>query len=456
MKIQTKTTIIFTVLTGVFFLLLGTVEYFFLDNFTHNDFYKRLELRAKISAKFRFEKDDVSTEAFREIEKKYLEKLPDEQAFIYQLNRIPGQYTPSPDNEINRSFLDEIVKAGGGTIFRENKLRLYAGILYKDETGYFIVIKSATNEYGIEVLKELRYVMILTLIGSVIVIYLTGRYFAKRSFGPFRTINNKVNQINENNLHLRLDEIKGTDEIAELTRTFNKMIDRIEMAFETQNNFISNASHELRTPLTAIVGEADYALQKERPADDYKRSIEQVQSQAARLQHLINGLLDLAQTGFDGKKMTWEKLRLDQLICDVKENADDIFPGNRIIVSMLQLPPDEESMTITGSYNLLKVAVSNIVLNACKYSNNQQVDLQLSFKLQQALISVTDTGIGIPPGDLQQIYVPFFRASNTQGYEGHGIGMPLSANIIRLHRGHIEVDSEVNAGTTVRIFLPMV
>ncbi len=456
MKIQTKTTIIFTALTSIFFLLLGTVEYFFLDNFTHNDFYKRLELRAKISAKFRFEKDKVSTEAFLEIQKNYLDKLHNEQAFIYKVNIAARQFSPAPNKEISKSYLDEIVNAAGGTVFRENKLKFYAGILYKDETGDFIVIKSAINEYGAEVLNELRYFMIVTLICSIVLSYLIGHYFAKRSFRPFRTINSKVKQINENNLHLRLDELNGTDEIAELTRTFNKMIDRIEMAFETQNNFISNASHELRTPLTAIVGEADFALSKERSVQEYTQSIQHIQTQAARLQHLITGLLDLAQTGFDGKKMAWGKVRLDELVYDVKQNADAIFPDNRIMVSLMQLPADENYMTITGSYHLLKVAISNIVLNACKYSDNEKVSLQLVFEESMAVITVTDTGIGIPAEELKQIYVPFFRASNTQSYEGYGIGMPLSYNIIRLHKGRIEVRSQVNTGTSVSIFLPLV
>ena len=455
MRLQTKTTIIFTVLTGVFFLLLSTVEYIFLDNFTHNDFYKRLELRAKISAKFRFEKNDVSTEAFLEIQKKYLDKLPNEKAFIYHVNLATKQFDPQPAKEIGESFLKEIIEANGGTVFRERRFRMYAGLLYKDETGDYIVIKSAVNDYGNQVMKELRYFMLVTLICSIALIYFIGHYFAKRSFRPFRTINRKVEQINENNLHLRLDEMDGSDEIAALTRTFNKMIDRIEMAFETQNNFISNASHELRTPLTAIVGEADYALSKARTSEEYLRSIQQVQMQAARLQALIKGLLDLAQTGFDGKKMVWEKLRIDQLLFDVKANADQIIPDNNILIDIKQLPADDSQLVITGSYDLLKVAISNIVLNACKYSGNRKVSLQLSFGPSQVVITVTDSGIGIPAADLKQIYIPFFRGSNTKAYEGYGIGMPLAHNIIRLHRGNIRVSSEVDKGTTVEIILPL-
>jgi signal transduction histidine kinase len=381
--------------------------------------------------------------------------LPDEKAFVFETNRVTGQFKPAPPPEIGSSYLREIVKANGNTVFRQIKFRHYAGLLYKDETGDFIVIKSAINRFGIDILKELRYIMLVTLVCSVVIIYLIGYVFAKRTFRPFRTINNKVKQINENNLHLRLEQTDGTDEIAELTRTFNKMIDRIEMAFETQNNFISNASHELRTPLTAIIGEADYALSKERTPGEYKQSIQHIATQSARLQHLIKGLLDLAQTGFDGKKLAWQQLRLDQLIYDVKENADTILADNRIVVSIHNLPADESKMTITGSYDLLKIAIGNILLNACKYSGSDKVTLQLLFEEKYAVITVTDTGIGIPADELGHIYDPFFRASNAQSYEGYGIGMPLSNNIIRIHKGKITVSSKVGTGTTVQIFLPL-
>lgn len=455
MKIQTKTTLLFTALTSTFFVILGVVVYYFVDEAAHRDFNKRVELRARISAKFRFEQNELSTEAFRKIQREYLERLTDEKAFIFKVDSSGKQFDPKPAPEIPASYLSAILEAGGNTVFRETRFRHYAGILYRDETGNFIVIKSATNGYGIELMGDLRNIMIVSMTAAVLVIFLIGYYFSRRTFRPFRVINNKVNQINENNLHLRLEHTEGTDEIAELVRTFNQMLDRIEMAFETQNNFISNASHELRTPLTAIVGEADYALSKERSTAEYRQSMQQIISQAEKLQLLIRGLLGLAQTGFDGQKIDWRPVRMDELVYDVKENISSILPGNHVKVSLLQLPDDESGMCCTGSYDLLKIAVGNIVLNACKYSDNKEVSLELSFTRKEAIITVTDQGIGIPAEELKHIYDPFFRASNTQAYEGYGIGMPLSYNIIRLHKGRIDVISRPGQGTIVHLHLPL-
>jgi signal transduction histidine kinase len=453
MKIQTKTTILFTVLTAAIFLILSITVYFVVDSFAHRDFDKRVELRARISAKFRFEQDHLSTQAFQQIQRQYLEKLPEEKAFILRADSV-GLAGHQPPKELPLAYLRQVVEARGNTVFYENNFRHFAGLLYNDETGRYLVIKSATNQYGSKMMQRLRTIKVIQFVLAVLLIFGVGLYFSRKTFQPIRDIINRVKGISQNNLHLRLPERKGGDEIAELTSTFNQMLNRLETAFEAQNNFISHASHELRTPLTAIIGEADLALSKERKPEDYQYSLRQIALQAEKLQTLSKGLLALAQTGFDGKAESWEAVRLDQLLFDVKTDCDAILPGNQILICVEDLPAEEESVSISGNYNLLKIAINNIVLNACKYSGNKPVSLRLLVKKDETVIAVKDEGIGIPDNELKYIYNPFFRGSNTKSYEGYGIGMPLSNNIIRLHHGSIQVTSVVNVGTEVQVHLP--
>lgn len=455
MKIQTKTTILFTILTATIFLILNITVYFFIDNFSHTDFNKRLELRAKISAKFRFEQGEVSTESFREIQRQYLEKLPEEKAIILRRDSLSFTKADNVEGTAPVKYLKEIVTANGGTVWYQSRFRHFAGFLYKDETGDFLVIKSATNQIGSEMMRQLGWIKFFTLICAVALIYSVGLYFSKKTFKPFRDIINRANQISEGNLHLRLPEQEGKDEIGELTSTFNQMLSRLQTAFEAQNNFISNASHELRTPLTAIVGEADFALSKERSVEDYQQSLEQIIQQSEKLQRLTKGLLSLAQTGFDGTKQSYSSIRLDQLLFDVKDNCDAILPENNIRISLNNMPSDEALISIKGNNDQLRMAIGNIAMNACKYSNNNIVTLQLLVNEKYADIVVSDNGIGIPPDELKHIYDPFFRASNTQKFEGYGIGMPLSRNIIRSHKWEILVHSTVNVGTVVTVRLPI-
>lgn len=264
----------------------------------------------------------------------------------------------------------------------------------------------------------------------------------------------QVKSISSRNLHLRLNVEDNGDEINDLANTFNNMLDRLETAFETQNNFVSNASHELSTPLTAIIGEAELALNKERAADKYIYSLENILKEAGRLEHITKSLLHLAQTGFDGKKQQWEQIRTDELLFTVKHTVDKLHPGNQVEIDYSLFPEEEEKLQIPGNFQLLELAITNIIMNAVKYSDNASVSVALAATEKKNIIIVKDQGIGIPPEDLPYIFSPFFRASNTAKFKGYGIGLPLAMNIIRMHKGNIVVNSEVNHGTEIRVELP--
>ena len=115
-----------------------------------------------------------------------------------------------------------------------------------------------------------------------------------------------------------------------------------------------------------------------------------------------------------------------------------------------------ESMSASGNFQLLELALTNIVSNAVKYSSNQPVSVALAATDTKNILIVRDHGIGIPPEDLPYIFSPFFRASNTGRFEGYGVGLPLTNNIIRMHKGEIIVSSHMNAGTEIRVVLPSI
>jgi signal transduction histidine kinase len=233
------------------------------------------------------------------------------------------------------------------------------------------------------------------------------------------------------------------------------MLIRMETSFNTQNNFISNASHELRTPLTAIIGEADVALTKVRDVEEYIETIKVILEEAENLDKKTQALLFLAQTGFNGKTIKFDKVRMDQLLWDVKVTTEKINPKSKIVIDMSLLPENPMKLKVNGNNQLLHLAVSNIILNACKYSKFETVNVSLGSIDTYILLVVKDSGIGIPESEIEHIYDPFFRASNTQNFEGYGIGLPLTRNIIHMHGGELLVNSIQNIGTTVQIKLPI-
>jgi len=196
-------------------------------------------------------------------------------------------------------------------------------------------------------------------------------------------------------------------------------------------------------------------LSANRTREELQQAMLVVLSEAEKLQHISNSLLNLAQTGFDGKRQEWKKIRIDELIWEVKRSVEEIVTANTIRLQLDDLPDKSEDLIVSGNEQLLKLALSNILLNGCKYSNNKPVKVTLKVVGDYVHIITEDNGIGIPQNELEHVFEPFFRASNSQRFQGYGIGLPLSLNIIRLHHGMIKVESSEGNGTKVLVMLPV-
>lgn len=452
-KTQLKITLLYTGLTGATILLLSVLVYYFAERMSAEDFYKRLDIRAVMVAQANFPQKAGTGELIQDLRNEHLEKLPNEKEYFKEI--IPGISPVEIGNlPVPRTFYDDLLNSQKAVYKKGDTY--YAGILHSQNGKKILIVVSAENDYIKTQLTNLRTILLTGFILSTILIFALGWFFSKQLFLPIRKMTQKVKNINTENLHLRLNISRNKDEINDLARTFNNMLDRLETSFESQNNFVSNASHELSTPLTSIIGEAELALQKERSSERYQEAMKIILKEAERLKAIIQSLLNLAQTGFDGKKQAMEILRADEMVLVAKNAVDRIYPENQIHIDYGLMPEDDDKLKIKGNDHLLVLALTNIMLNACKYSDNKKVTVAIASSNSRLFIIVRDQGIGIPQEELRYIYDPFFRASNTSGIKGYGIGLPLARNIIRIHDGELNVSSTVNKGTEVQVILPIV
>ncbi len=449
MKTQTKIAAFFFIISLTIIFVFSGLVYYFIIRYSFTDFFKRLEIRAVVAAKSELEEEVAALE---EVRKQHLEKLPQEKEYFFEIT--PGKNFTNEARQLNlpHSFFTQILSEGNAE-YQQNEI-FFSGIRYTSKNGEYIVIVSAENYYNSHHLAYLRNIFLSAIIlMSLLALYIS-IMFSKNVFNPVKKIASSVREISSQNLHHRLQSSTGNDEISELTTTFNNMLDRLETSFETQNNFISNASHELSTPLTSIIGAAEVTLSKERELNVYKEALQTILKEAERLENITRSLLLLAQTGFDGKKQKFERVRADQLLWDVKETIDKMNPRCKVQINLSLMPEAPEKLKIMGHPHLLRLAISNLVNNGCKYSNNQPVTMAIGTSDDKVIIVIRDTGIGIPKEEIPNIFDPFFRASNTNHYEGYGIGLPLTRNIVRMHKGEIEVTSQLGKGTTVQLSFP--
>lgn len=211
-------------------------------------------------------------------------------------------------------------------------------------------------------------------------------------------------------------------------------IDTLHEAYQRERQFIHHASHELNNPLTAIQGECEIALMKKRDAADYEDSLNRIEQEAQRMSQTIKQLLylSMAMNESDGESrelIIW------------KDFLNRFTDNERVHLNVSQ---GCDSCCIMANPYLLKMAVSNIVRNALKYSSDD-VDITLNDKS----VVIRDKGIGIPKSDIPYITQPFYRAANTRSFQGNGIGMSLAVNILKLYGIVVKIESEENAGTTI-------
>lgn len=432
-------------------LVFSLFLYTFISGYAFTDFYKRLETRSNSTARIYLEQENANLEKFRE---EYLVRLPEERHYIMEVTAEKTLAQQASAHGLGLSLLQRTWTSGVGT-YRNNNI-LYCGIRYKASNGKnYIVVTSARNYYFNRLMSYLARVLIVLVLASAVFIVFVSYWMYQRLIKPVKSITLKVNQIGSENLNIRLPGSENDDELGELIQTINGMLDRLETSFETQNNFISNASHELNTPLTSIIGEADVALARNRSSEEYVETLRSILEEAEKLDKKTKALLYLAQTGFNGKAVKFDKVRIDQLIFDVQETVKRINPRQQVEIDFSTFPDTPAKLKVKGNEQLLHLALSNIILNACKYSHNKPVRVSLVHNQGFISVLVKDWGIGIPKNEIKYIYDPFFRASNTANFEGYGIGLPLTRNIIKIHHGELYVASEENGGTLVEIKLPL-
>ena len=450
---QTKTMLLLMLVFTVVILLFSALVYFSIVNFSHQRFYELLKIRATTIVQIEKGKEHLDIPANHILNSANDEELPMEKDYVFEVPRDSNYSQITSQIHIPDTFFKNIIKKGEDNY--NDKEFYYIGQSFKSDDKTYIAIASAKNHYVVDYLGYLKRTLVTCMVLALFFSMIFSFYLSKTLFKPILKITGKVKEISSENLHLRLEPQPGNTELNELIDTFNDMLNRIETSFETQNHLIGNVSHELRTPLTSIMGEADVALSQKRSEAHYQETLQIILDEAEKLDKKIKALLMIAQTGFDGKIQKMDKVRMDQLLWDVIETAKRINSKNNVYLDISMLPDNPKKLKVQGNEQLLHLAMANIINNGCKYSNFQQVKVSLGATDDHVYIIIKDHGIGIPDSEMDKIYDPFYRASNTKNYEGYGIGLPLARNIVRIHNGELIVNSKENVGTTVQIRFPI-
>jgi signal transduction histidine kinase len=279
-----------------------------------------------------------------------------------------------------------------------------------------------------------------------------GWVMAGRVLAPLRTITATADQISDSNLNQRLAMKGPQDELRLLADTIDRLLARLEAAFEAQRRFVANASHELRTPLAMMRTTLDVAIAKPGAIPNRTRELDaELRVDLDHADKLLESFLTLAHAQ-NGQLTQTSQVGLEPLIRSaLNERAD------RIAARELTVSTDLHAVGVVGSSTLLTRMIDNVIENAVRHTQTGgRIDITLTaFDSREARIAVATSGPVLDPGAVAQLAQPFKRLSEdrTGAQEGHGLGLSIVAAVAEAHSGQLELLAPAAGGLTVRITL---
>jgi len=351
--------------------------------------------------------------------------------------------------------LEKLPEAGGrwagltqpdrGELATEEGLVRWEAIPLQDDSGNTLGVFGVANfveaerqEIADAINTALAVAAAILLLAAVV-----GWIAAARILRPIRHVTDTARAIGETDLSRRID-VEGRDEVADLARTFNAMLDRLETAFATQRAFVDDAGHELRTPITIVRGQLE--LLSDDP-EQRRRAIELATGELDRMSRMVNDLLLLA------KAQQPDLLELD--LVEIGDLTRGVSEKGAVLGDRRWRLDAVADGGVVGDRQRLEQALIELLKNAVDHTETEdEIGLGSEISGGRARFWVRDTGAGIPPEMLEHVFERFSRGGPHRT-DGAGLGLSIARAIAEAHGGRLQVESELGAGTTFTIEVPV-
>jgi len=309
-----------------------------------------------------------------------------------------------------------------------------------------------------EMMEDIRDTFLWAIPMALLLASIGGYFLARKSLAPVAAMASQARRMGAENLHDRLEVANQRDELGQLAISFNQLLERLEKSFELQRRFVADASHELRTPVAILRGETEVTLSKpDRPPAEYRETLAILRDESQRLAHIIEDLFTLTRADAGQYPLTLTDLYLDELASDVLHRARSLAVAKSITL-FSAIDPE---LPLHADESLLRRMLLNLLDNAIKYTpEGGTVSLHCQKQGHQYVVSVTDTGPGIPVDMQHRIFERFFRADKTRSRAegdtgGAGLGLSIARWIAEAHQGRLELTRSDSSGSAFTAFLPI-
>jgi heavy metal sensor kinase len=379
---------------------------------------------------------------------------------LFQVCDETGQFLyrsiPLETNNVPVSLPGELPSSRFETLtVQGHMLRFYSQRISVNGKKYTVQV-AATVDEALEALGKFRVILALTAPMLLIAASAGGYWISRRALSPVDEISHAAQRISIENLTDRLRVPQTGDQLQRLSETLNEMLSRLESSVRRMAQFTADASHELRAPVSLMRTTAEVAvLKRDRPAEEYLEALDDILEEAERTSQVVDSLMLLART--DSGKETLDCVRVDA--CTIVRGAAE--QGERLarnagVEFSIDLPASP--VPIQADTEALRRALLILMDNAAKYTpRGGSMRVGLSRNNGFAIASVSDSGIGISPEDIPNVFDRFWRADKARSREqgGAGLGLSIAKWIVDVHGGSISVESKVGKGSVFAICLPL-
>lgn len=304
--------------------------------------------------------------------------------------------------------------------------------------------------------KSLRQMLLAFGIAIPLIILLSslsGFFLAGRALKPVSDMTHMAQGISALDLSQRLQGDLANDEIGQLARTFNAMLERLEQSFQREQQLTADIAHDLRTPLALLKTQLSLARSRPRTVQALLGMMAEMERDVDRMTRLVEELLTLSRIEQQGLT---EKapFSLDSLLDEMLDRYQPQAQLHQITLSLSKSM--KTPVQINGDQERLRQVFSNLLENAIKYTPAQgQIQIETAQLVDQIIVKITDTGIGIAQEHLPYLFERFYRVDSARSTTGFGLGLAIVQGIVRAHDGTIDVQSELGKGTCFSISLPI-
>lgn len=435
MTLKNRISLLVSLLFTILFGLASTVIFILYSNYRKEEFRDRLEIKALSNIKLLVNVKQIDNQLLKIIDQNSINKLYDEKTLVFDSN-YKLIYSSIDDAKIKWSVDDLKYLKKNKTFFKQQGDYEVYGVFYDTNDRDFYALISATDNFGKKKLLFLRYTLIVSYLFFTCLCWIITSFTVKKLMNPLNSFHQKIKNINENNLDTRIESKSNKNEIDLIANEFNFMMDRIEVSYQKQKEFTANASHELRTPLSRITSQIENAVADPKTSVENKSFLTNILADVNQLTELINSLLILSKVDTNRGENT-EIHRMDEILFSAIENLNKSFPDFVILFEIEENENLDTALEIKGNKNLLEIALSNVLKNACVYSDNKQATVKISADDHHLILSVSNTGITLSEEEQKNLFQPFMRGENSKGTTGFGLGLRIVQRILTLHKATI-------------------